>query len=1029
MADSIGGRPLLEARVRLRADGSALAPEAVSEAGKAAKEAADTYAKTLAKDAKAGLAAKKGDLAPDAASAVAASKKAGEKAGEEFSGALAKGAKAKAPKGLAPKAEDVAPEAKKSGEKAGEEFSKGFARRAVDGVTGAAKDASRRLGALTGAQLDGLDAIGDRAAIAGVAVAAGVGVAVHSFAEFDKAMSRAKAGTNATVGQMDALRAAAITAGKETQFSATEAADAITEMGKAGVSTADILSGGLDGALSLAAAGELEVGEAAGIAATALTQFGLKGEDLGHVADVLAAGAGKAQGSVSDLANGLKYAGPIASAFGISLDETVGTLAEFASQGIISEQAGTSLRSMLASLADPSVRASETMDELGLSAYDAQGNFIGMEALAGQLQATLGGLTQEQQQSALATIFGNEALTAATVLFKGGAPEVRRWTSAVNDSGFAAKQAATLMNNLSGDVEQLKGSLETAFISSGSGANDGLRSLTQGATGVVNAFLALPDPVQQSTVVIGGVTAAALLFTAAGVKGAVAVRRLRDDMVELGADAEKTKGALNRVGRAAGALALVTAGLDIGSIVTEATNQKIGIVSSDTEQLALDLAKFGKGADLAGEAAKGFGADLGGVDRSAGNLFTRVEGLKQAVNDLSGANGFSRKDLPFVGSPEADQIKKYSEALANLAAKDGPAAAQAFDRLAQKAGLNAEEQDRLIGLMPEYRGYLASVAAQEVASGKATGDAATATGVLKRQIAGAGNEAKDFAKALEEANAAAKDFNNTNLDARGAARGYQEALAAATEAVKENGRAHGNTTEAGRANEAALDDLAQAARSNADGILETTGSQEKFEKSLKEGRTALIRSAISMGYTKEEAKKLADKILTIPKVAKTHAQLTGAGDVYDALTGIITRVNALDGRQIQIYANAANVREDRRAHGGPIPGTPSEVDTEPYLLAKGEFVVRSREASKPGNRKILDAMNSGQDLTGLGAVAAPVVSGGGGSVDTAALAAAVTQGVMAAMQALGPGRVMLNENVVGQFLRVGGSVAGVDGQW
>jgi TP901 family phage tail tape measure protein len=125
-------------------------------------------------------------------------------------------------------------------------------------------------------------------------------------------MSAVSAATHAGTKEMDALRGAALQAGKDTQYSATEAAKGITELSKAGVSTADILGGGLKGSLALAAAGQLDVGEAAETAASALTQFKLKGSDIPHVADLLAAGAGKAQGSVADLSAALNQSGLIA---------------------------------------------------------------------------------------------------------------------------------------------------------------------------------------------------------------------------------------------------------------------------------------------------------------------------------------------------------------------------------------------------------------------------------------------------------------------------------------------------------------------------------------------------------------------------------------------------------------------------------------------------------------------------------------------------------------------------------------------
>lgn len=128
--------------------------------------------------------------------------------------------------------------------------------------------------------------ISNKAALMGGVVALGIGKAVSSFADFDAAMSAASAATGAAGAEMEQLRDLAIKAGQDTQFSATEAAQGITEMAKAGVAAKDIMGGGLAGALDLAAAGQIDVGRASEIAATALNQFQLQGKDLPHVANL-----------------------------------------------------------------------------------------------------------------------------------------------------------------------------------------------------------------------------------------------------------------------------------------------------------------------------------------------------------------------------------------------------------------------------------------------------------------------------------------------------------------------------------------------------------------------------------------------------------------------------------------------------------------------------------------------------------------------------------------------------------------------
>ena len=226
--------------------------------------------------------------------------------------------------------------------------------------------------------------VGQSVTVAGLAIAAGVGFAVSRFADFDAAMSAAAAATRASARDLGLLRDAAMQAGADTQYSASEAAQAIAELGKAGVSTADILGGGLTGALSLAAAGQMDVARAAELSAIAMKQFGLGGDQVSHVADLLAAGAGKAVGSVDDMGMALKQSGLVASQTGVTLEETTGTLAAFASAGLIGSDAGTSFKTMLQRLTPQSKEAAETMSELGIS---AAGLGSALTAPAGAAQA------------------------------------------------------------------------------------------------------------------------------------------------------------------------------------------------------------------------------------------------------------------------------------------------------------------------------------------------------------------------------------------------------------------------------------------------------------------------------------------------------------------------------------------------------------------------------------------------------------------------------------------------------------------
>lgn len=348
-------------------------------------------------------------------------------------------------------------------------------------------------------------------AAAGVAATALGAAAVKMAADFDASMSTVQANTGASADEMNQLRQAAIDAGADTIYSATESADAINELGKAGLSTSDILSGGLSGALNLAASDGMAVGDAAELMATTLKQFNLTGAESTQVADALAAGAGKAVGSAHDLGLALNQAGLVSNSMGISMQETTGTLAAFANAGMIGSDAGTSLKTMLQRLASPTDKAQSLMDELGINVYDANGEFIGLAGVAGQLQQGLSGMSQEQRNAALNTIFGADAVRAANVLYKEGESGIADWTDAVSESGFAAEQAAAKNNNLKGDLGNLSGSFESLMISLGEGGQGPLRSLVQTLDTLVDAFSQLPAPVQQSIVLLtalgGGFTA------------------------------------------------------------------------------------------------------------------------------------------------------------------------------------------------------------------------------------------------------------------------------------------------------------------------------------------------------------------------------------------------------------------------------------------------------------------------------------------------------------------------------------------
>lgn len=299
----------------------------------------------------------------------------------------------------------------------------------------------------------------------GAGVAAGVaGVAsVKMAGDFEQSLNVLASVSGATGEQMKDLAAKARELGQDASLpgvSARDAAFAMVELAKAGVSVNDTMKAS-KGVLSLAKAGNLEVADAATVAARALNAFGLSGDKAGQVADILAAGANASSADVGELAYALSQAGSSASRMGVSLGDTVTALGLFSNAGINGSDAGTSLKTMLQRLAAPTDEAAKTMKQLGLNFFDAQGNFVGLGATADQLQKKLSGLTQEQREQAIASIFGSDASRVAGVLAKEGAAGFDEMSKAVNKAGAATELAKAQNSGFNGALDNLISTLET----------------------------------------------------------------------------------------------------------------------------------------------------------------------------------------------------------------------------------------------------------------------------------------------------------------------------------------------------------------------------------------------------------------------------------------------------------------------------------------------------------------------------------------------------------------------------------------
>jgi TP901 family phage tail tape measure protein len=329
------------------------------------------------------------------------------------------------------------------------------------------------------------------AATVGGAVAAILGVAVTTAAQFERKMSDIKSVSGANASEMEELAELAKKAGESTSFSASEAAAGIEELIKAGLSVEQVLNGGLLGALDLAAAGELALADAAAIASTALNAFRDDGLSVSDAANILAGAANASATDVSELKFGLSAVASVASSAGMNFKDTATSLALFAQNGLLGSDAGTSLKSVLMNLSPSTNEAAEVFKNLGIITkdnnnlfYDSEGRLKSLSEVTNILRTAFEKLNPKEQGEALKTMFGSDGIRAGSILLKEGAEGVERMAEAMSKI-TAAETAATKLDNLLGVVDELKGSLETLGIEIGSEFLPLLTTFAKEATAVV----------------------------------------------------------------------------------------------------------------------------------------------------------------------------------------------------------------------------------------------------------------------------------------------------------------------------------------------------------------------------------------------------------------------------------------------------------------------------------------------------------------------------------------------------------------
>lgn len=470
--------------------------------------------------------------------------------------------------------------------------------------------------------------------------------------DFDASMSKVQAVAGATGKELQTMRDQAIQLGADTTKSAKEVAEGQLELAKSGMSAKQAMDA-IPGAISASEASGEDMAVAVNVMTSALNGFQLKASESAHVADVLAEAANRSKADINDMGYAFKYAATPAKALGITLEETSAAVMIMTNAGLAGEQAGTSLRSALISLAKPTDAATKQMDALGVSITDSKGNMKPLSGIMDGLRKSTSGMGNAQKLAALSTIFGTEAASGMLAIIDSAPGTMQKFTKSLEESDGASKKASdTMTDNLAGSVKEMEGAFESAQIAISDVFTPAVRKGVDTVADLVGGFNDLP-PSAKSMVVWGGLIVGGVLPVSFAVyKVWRAVRSVSTvmagakaffasynaDLARTGTQASITAAQVERLNRAqttsttvlsrSKKAPIVAGGGTFASVGKNGVGQvgKGGLLKTGGGVLA-KAGKFGKGIPILGTAL-GIGAiAMGGTENIGANTGSLLGGI------------------------------------------------------------------------------------------------------------------------------------------------------------------------------------------------------------------------------------------------------------------------------------------------------------------------------------------------------------------------------------------------------------------
>lgn len=318
-------------------------------------------------------------------------------------------------------------------------------------------------------------------------VSLGLTDTINTQKDFEAAMSQVQAVSGADSDELEQLTKKAEEMGATTKFTATDSAEAFNYMAMAGWKTEDMLDG-ISGIMQLAAAANEDLGTTSDIVTDALTAFGLKASDAGMFSDVLAAASSNANTNVSMMGETFKFAASMAGSLGYSVQDVALMTGLMANSGIKASMAGTALNSIMTRLSTNTHHARDTLEELGIKFFDAQGNARPLVDVMEELRDATANMNDEQKTSVANAIAGTNSQKGLLAILNASEEDYNKLADAIdNASGASKRMADTQLNNLKGSITLLQSAVDGVKISFGSRLNHYVRDVADGLTA------AMPD--------------------------------------------------------------------------------------------------------------------------------------------------------------------------------------------------------------------------------------------------------------------------------------------------------------------------------------------------------------------------------------------------------------------------------------------------------------------------------------------------------------------------------------------------------